>query len=161
MKSASKIITRNPDWLGPAIPPGEMLLEEFLKPAGIAQAKAAARLGISLNRWNEIVLGKRGITADTALRLGQPVEDIAAILDASSGRLGSAKGHSSGGAKRLLSSVGVTSSRQAWFRPRRHLGLQHQAFSPFQLDPIGPDLGEIVVRLLSEPTRGTAAEHLR
>jgi addiction module HigA family antidote len=71
MKSASKMITRNPDWLGPAIPPGEMLLEEFLKPAGIGQAQAAARLGISLNRVNEIVLGKRGITADTALRLGR------------------------------------------------------------------------------------------
>jgi addiction module HigA family antidote len=48
-----------------------MLLEEFLKPAGIAQAQAAVRLGISLNRLNEIVLGKRGITADTALRLGR------------------------------------------------------------------------------------------
>jgi addiction module HigA family antidote len=48
-----------------------MLLEEFLKPAGIGQAQAAVRLGISLNRLNEIVLGKRGITADTALRLGR------------------------------------------------------------------------------------------
>jgi addiction module HigA family antidote len=57
--------------LGPAIPPGEMLLEEFLKPMGIGQVEAARRLGISLNRLNEIVLGKRGITADTALRLGR------------------------------------------------------------------------------------------
>jgi antitoxin HigA-1 len=70
-KSASKTITRDPDWLGPAIPPGEMLLEEFLKPLGIGQVEAAQRLGISLNRLNEIVLGKRGITADTALRLGR------------------------------------------------------------------------------------------
>jgi antitoxin HigA-1 len=70
-KSASKTITRDPDWLGPAIPPGEMLLEEFLKPMGIGQVEAARRLGISLNRLNEIVLGKRGITADTALRLGR------------------------------------------------------------------------------------------
>ncbi len=69
MKSASKIIARNPDWLGPAIPPGEMLLEEFLKPLGISQVDAAKRLGISLNRLNEIVLGKRAISADTALRL--------------------------------------------------------------------------------------------
>jgi addiction module HigA family antidote len=46
-----------------------MLLEEFLKPMGIGQVEAARRLGISLNRLNEIVLGKRGITADTALRL--------------------------------------------------------------------------------------------
>jgi addiction module HigA family antidote len=70
-KSASKTITRDPGWLGPAIPPGEMLLEEFLKPMGLGQVEAARRLGISLNRLNEIVLGKRGITADTALRLGR------------------------------------------------------------------------------------------
>ena len=70
-KSASKIITRDPNWLGPAIPPGEILLEEFLKPMSIAQIDAARRLGISLNRLNEIVLGKRGITADTALRLAR------------------------------------------------------------------------------------------
>jgi addiction module HigA family antidote len=48
-----------------------MLLEEFLKPMGIGQVDAARRLGISLNRLNEIVLGKRGITADTALRLAR------------------------------------------------------------------------------------------
>lgn len=70
-KSASKTITRDPNWLGPAIPPGEMLLEEFLKPMGLGQVEAARKLGISLNRLNEIVLGKRGITADTALRLGR------------------------------------------------------------------------------------------
>lgn len=71
MKSASKIITRDPNWLGPAIPPGEILLEEYLKPLGVGQLEAARRLGISLNRLNEIVLGKRGITADTALRLAR------------------------------------------------------------------------------------------
>lgn len=70
-RSASRTITREPDWLGPAIPPGEMLLEEFLKPLGLGQVEAARRLGISLNRLNEIVLGKRGISADTALRLGR------------------------------------------------------------------------------------------
>ena len=56
-KSASKIITRDPNWLGPAIAPGEILLAEFLEPLGIGQADAARRLGISLNRFNEIVLG--------------------------------------------------------------------------------------------------------
>jgi len=71
MKSASKTITRDPNWLGPAIAPGEILLEEYLKPMGIGQVEAARRLGISLNRLNEIVLGKRGITADTALRLSR------------------------------------------------------------------------------------------
>jgi antitoxin HigA-1 len=71
MKSASRTITRNPDWLGPAVAPGEILLEEYLKPLGVGQVEAARRLGISLNRLNEIVLGKRAITADTALRLGR------------------------------------------------------------------------------------------
>src|ERR1700674_1742430 len=70
-KSASKTITRDPNWLGPAIPPGELLLEEYLKPMGVGQIEAARELGISLNRLNEIVLGKRGITADTALRLAR------------------------------------------------------------------------------------------
>ena len=69
--SESKTITRDPDWPGPAIPPGEMLLEEFLKPLGLQQAQAAERLGISANRLNEVVLGKRRITADTALRLSR------------------------------------------------------------------------------------------
>ena len=70
-KSVSKTITRQPDWLGPAITPGEILLEEYLKPLGLGQVEAARRLGISLNRLNEIILGKRAITADTALRLGR------------------------------------------------------------------------------------------
>src|SRR3981081_3528480 len=46
-----------------------MLLEEFLRPLGLKQNEVAQELGISANRLNEIVLGKRGITADTALRL--------------------------------------------------------------------------------------------
>jgi len=70
-KSAPKIITRDPNWMGPAIPPCEILLEEFMKPEGMGQADAARRLGISLNRLNEVILGKRGISADTALRLAQ------------------------------------------------------------------------------------------
>ena len=57
--------------MGPGISPGEILLEEFLKPLGIGQVEAARRLDMSLNRLNEIVLGKRGITADTALRLSR------------------------------------------------------------------------------------------
>ena len=72
--SESKTITRDPHWPGPAIPPGEMLLEEFLKPLGLQQAQAAERLGISANRLNEVVLGKRRITADTALRLSRLLE---------------------------------------------------------------------------------------
>jgi antitoxin HigA-1 len=48
-----------------------MLLEEYLKPLGVGQVEAAQKLGVSLNRLNELVLGKRGITADTALRLAK------------------------------------------------------------------------------------------
>lgn len=49
--------------------PGEVLLEEYIKPLGLTQAALAKELGISTNRLNELVKGKRGITADTALRL--------------------------------------------------------------------------------------------
>lgn len=77
MKSSSRTITRDPSWLGPSISPGEILREEFLKPLGMGQVEAARRLGVSLNRLNEIVLGKRGISADTALRLAQLFETSA------------------------------------------------------------------------------------
>jgi addiction module HigA family antidote len=78
-KSSSKTITRDPNWLGPAIPPGEILLEEYLKPLGLGQVDAARQLGISLNRLNEIVLGKRSITADTALRLSRLLKTSAQL----------------------------------------------------------------------------------
>ncbi len=51
--------------------PGEMLLEEFLKPMKLTQLEAAGKMGMSQNRLNEIVRGKRGVTADTALRLAK------------------------------------------------------------------------------------------
>ena len=70
-RSAAKTITRDPAWLGPAVHPGEMLREEFLKPLGLTQVEAARELGMSVNRLNELVLGKRGVTADTALRLAR------------------------------------------------------------------------------------------
>lgn len=53
------------------IHPGEILLEEFLTPMGISQTKLANSIGVPPRRINEIVLGKRGITADTALRLSR------------------------------------------------------------------------------------------
>jgi antitoxin HigA-1 len=53
----------------PNIHPGEVLLEEFLRPNGISQNALAVSVGVSPRRINEIVLGKRAITADTALRL--------------------------------------------------------------------------------------------
>ena len=54
---------------GPPTHPGEMLLEEFLEPMDLTQRQLATRLGVSYPRVNEVVRGRRGITADTALRL--------------------------------------------------------------------------------------------
>lgn len=51
--------------------PGEMILEEFLVPLGMSQLKFAEKIGISRVRLNEIIRGKRGVTADTALRLAK------------------------------------------------------------------------------------------
>lgn len=53
----------------PNIHPGEVLLEEFLAPLGISQNALARATGVPPRRINEIVLGKRGVTADTAVRL--------------------------------------------------------------------------------------------
>ena len=51
--------------------PGEVLLEEFLKPMGLSQNRVALDIGVPARRINEIVLRKRSITADTALRLAR------------------------------------------------------------------------------------------
>lgn len=51
--------------------PGEVLQEEFLKPMGLSQNQVALAMGVPARRINEIVLGRRRITADTALRLGR------------------------------------------------------------------------------------------
>ena len=51
--------------------PGEVLREEFLDPMGISQYRLAKDISVPARRINEIVHGKRGITADTALRLGR------------------------------------------------------------------------------------------
>ena len=51
--------------------PGEILQKEFLEPMGLSQNKLAIALGVPARRINEIVLGKRSITADTALRLAR------------------------------------------------------------------------------------------
>lgn len=53
----------------PNIHPGEVLLEEFLLPLGISQNALARATGVPPRRINEIVLGKRGVSADTAVRL--------------------------------------------------------------------------------------------
>ena len=51
------------------VSPGEMLLEEFLKPVALSQYRLAKEIGVSQRRIGEIVAGKRAITADTDLRL--------------------------------------------------------------------------------------------
>jgi len=51
--------------------PGEVLLEEFLKPMGLSQGRLALDIGVHPRRINEIVLEKRSVTADTALRLAR------------------------------------------------------------------------------------------
>ena len=51
--------------------PGEILLEDFLKPLGISQYRLAKDIHVPSHRINEIALGRRGISADTALRVGR------------------------------------------------------------------------------------------
>jgi antitoxin HigA-1 len=55
----------------PAVHPGEVLLEEFLEPAGLSQYRLAKDISVPPRRINEIVHGKRAVTADTALRLAR------------------------------------------------------------------------------------------
>jgi addiction module HigA family antidote len=55
----------------PPIHPGEILLEDFLKPMGMTQYRLAKSIGVPQRRIGEIVAGKRSITADTALRLAR------------------------------------------------------------------------------------------
>lgn len=57
--------------LYPPVHPGEILLEDFIEGFEITQHKLAVSIGVPPRRINEIVHGKRGITADTALRLGK------------------------------------------------------------------------------------------
>ncbi len=55
----------------PPTHPGEMLLEELLRPLGISQSAFAVQLGVSFPRLNEVINAKRAVTPDTALRLAQ------------------------------------------------------------------------------------------
>ncbi len=55
----------------PNVHPGEVLLDDFLKPLGLSQYRLAGDLGIPESRVSEIVRGARGVTADTALRLAR------------------------------------------------------------------------------------------
>ncbi len=86
LKSKSPITTKNPtkrtrQHLSRRLPrerppthPGEMLLEEFLKPLGVTQSEFAVRIGVSFPRLNELIRRKRGMTPDTALRLARVLQ---------------------------------------------------------------------------------------
>ncbi len=67
-KSSTTIIKRN---LLPNPTPGEILAEEFLRPMGLSQSELARALRVPPRRINEIVLGRRAVTADTDLRLAR------------------------------------------------------------------------------------------
>jgi antitoxin HigA-1 len=71
MSKLSTITKRSKSDLLPIPTPGEILLEDFLKPSGQSQSALARAIGVSPRRINEIVLGKRAITADTDLRLAR------------------------------------------------------------------------------------------
>lgn len=66
----SRSATITEDLMDP-VTPGEILLEEFILPAGLSQTALANAIGVPPRRINEIVLGKRAITADTDLRLAR------------------------------------------------------------------------------------------
>lgn len=68
--SRSSITMAEADWL-PNPHPGEILLEEFLKPMELSQNGLARAIGVPPRRVNEIVLGKRSVTADTDLRFAR------------------------------------------------------------------------------------------
>ncbi len=60
-------------------PPGEMLLEEFLRPAGITQVELAARMGVPIQRVNSVIAGRRAVTAETAILLSRALGTTAAL----------------------------------------------------------------------------------
>lgn len=70
-ESGDRLVERRLPSHLPPTHPGEMLLEEFLKPLGISQSAFAIRLGVSFPRLNEIIRGRRSVTPDTALRLAR------------------------------------------------------------------------------------------
>lgn len=67
---SNSLTTTESDLIDP-IHPGEILMEDFIEGFGITQNKLAVSIGVPPRRINEIVHGKRGITADTAIRLAR------------------------------------------------------------------------------------------
>jgi addiction module HigA family antidote len=109
MKCAVSIITEEKEMLPAnriATHPGEMLVEEFLKPSGITQAELARSLKIPINRVNEIVKGKRGITAETAWLLAAYFKNSAEFW------MNLQTAHDLSKAKLQLGKISVTSAKR-------------------------------------------------
>ncbi|MBA3641455.1 MAG: HigA family addiction module antidote protein [Acidobacteria bacterium] len=70
-RRVARLVARKLPTHQPPTHPGEMLLEEFLKPLSISQSAFAVRLGVSFPRLNEIIRQKRAVTPDSALRLAR------------------------------------------------------------------------------------------
>src|SRR5204862_5592445 len=66
--STERVMVRIPTH-GPPTHPGEMILEEFLRPLGMTQTEFAQRIGVAWTRANQLIKGRRSVTPDTALRL--------------------------------------------------------------------------------------------
>ena len=71
VSGAKPLVQRRLPTHRPPTHPGEMLLEEFLKPLGITQSAFALRLAVSFPRLNEVINARRSVTPDTALRLAR------------------------------------------------------------------------------------------
>ncbi len=76
----------------PPTPPGEMLLEEFIRPLGMTQAELADRIGVSYVRLNEIVNGRRGISPLDGPAAGQGAQYLAPVLAQRPARAGPVQG---------------------------------------------------------------------
>jgi len=63
-----------------------VLLDEFLEPLALSQDRVAKDINVPARRINEIVHGKRAVTADTALRFAPSLRDVTAVLDESAGQ---------------------------------------------------------------------------
>src|SRR5688572_18794078 len=85
MSKPRRDIPSIPDGPLPPIPPGAVLLEEFMRPLGLSQNELARRLGIPPGRVNDLVHGRRAITPDTACAPGGLLRHQRGILDQPAG----------------------------------------------------------------------------
>ena len=106
MKTKTKLL--------PLVTPGEMLVEEFLKPLGLTEYRLAKAIGVPPRRINEIVHGKRAITRDTAFRLFAILRQQRAVLAQPPGRLRIA---AHGARRRVAQDRGLRAPRRSLSAP--------------------------------------------